>query len=168
MQKMIQLEKHADMEPYGPADHFSLKSLGVLSKHWDSKSWYKFAGPAISGTMPWLSNMLKYMSDLKPDDGAVSFLTGNAVGHIDAAPDFAALNYIFYSTDPAANTWFQRGNISECHNSDVGTAWIINTQARHGVENLGTRYSLSIHFKVDYSTVKNWFASKTQQDLTFG
>jgi hypothetical protein len=168
MQKMIQLEKHADMEPYGPADHFLLKSLGVLSKHWDSKSWYKFAGPAISSTMPWLAGMLKYMSDLEPDDGSISFLNGDAGGHIDSVPDVAALNYIFYSTDSQANTWFQQDGMSECHNSDVGTAWIIDTQARHGVQNSGTRYSLSIHFKVDYSTVKNWFASKTQQDLTFG
>jgi hypothetical protein len=168
MQKFLALEKNAKMEPYGTADHFSLKSLGTLSKYWDSKSWYMFAGSGINQTMPWLGTMLSYMSELKPDNGAISFLDGEAGGHVDLSTDPAALNYIFYSTDPEANTWFQQADLYECHPSEIGSAWIIDTQIKHGVKNSGKRYSLSIHFGVDYPTVKNWFASKTQQDLTFG
>ena len=168
MKKLIMLKDHAAVEPYGTADHYLMKSLGTLSDYWDSESWYRFSGLAINQTMPWINDLLKSMACLEPDDGALSFLTGDGGGHIDLPNAPSALNYIFYSTDPDANTWFLSDTVNECHPSTEGSAWIINTQTRHGIKNTGTRYSLSIHFKADYQTLKNWFADKTQQDLTFG
>lgn len=168
MKRLLPLEEHSTPEPFGTADHFPMKSLGTLSKHWDSKSWYRFAGPAINTTMPWLSNMLDYMRELQPDDGAISFLDGEAGAHIDNPTDPSALNYVFYNTDVNAHTWLKDGDTIETHPSTVGGAWIIDTQKEHGVINTGLRYSLSIHFKVDYQTIKKWFDKQTQETLTFG
>lgn len=168
MEKLLTLEKHAKSEVYGTADHYLMKSLGTLSKHWDSKSWYRFAGPAINQTMPWINELLSYMSELCPDEGCISFLNGDGGAHIDLETDPSALNYIFHSTDPEAHTWLNDSNTTETHPSTVGSAWIIDTQKEHAVVNSGTRYSLSIHFKVDYQTVKRWFDNQTQNNLTFG
>lgn len=168
MNKLLPLQKHCKVEEYGTADHYIMNSLGTLSKQWDSKSWYKFAGPAINSTMPWIEQLLTYISELRPNDGGISFLDDHGAAHYDLPSDPSALIYIVHNTDPDAYTWFKNENQVESYPSIVGSAWIINTQVEHGIWNQGTRYALSIHFKEPYEIVKKWFQDKTQQDLTFG
>lgn len=168
MKKLLSLKKHSSAEAYGAAKHYQMSSMGTLSEHSDSESWYRFSGNAVNQTMPWIKDLLERMQELQPDDGAISFLNGSAAGHIDLSTTPSALNYIFYSTDPDAHTWLNNGVDVETHSSNVGTAWIIDTQKEHGVANNGVRYSLSIHFKADYQTVKAWFDKQTQSSLTFG
>lgn len=167
MKKLISLKSNFTPEVFGKqADHYCMKALGTLSVHHHSEYWYKFSGPSINATMPWLKDLLLAMQDLEPDDGCISFLQGAAGGHVDLSDWKSALNYIFYSTDPTAYTWLKDNDQIEQHPSTVGSGWIIDTQKEHGVSNNGTRYNLSIHFKKDYDTVIDWFNS--QHNLTFG
>ena len=171
MLKLMQLANHAEVEPYGKADHYLLKSLGTISKHWDSDKWYRLSGPAITKTMPWLPGMLDFMRELEPDGACVSYIVGNGGAHIDKdiRPVPSALNYIFYNTDPTANTYFLvEQNTVAAHPSNSGEAWLIDTQIEHGVANKGTRWNLSIHFGVEYKTALEWFASKDLANLVFG
>ena len=148
------------------SDHLDMKSLGNISRHRHSDCWYRLSGTAINATMPWLEDMLSVMKDIKPDGGCISFLQGNGGAHIDV-PEFpSALNYVFYSTDPDAHTWFKNDDKLETHSSAVDSVWLINTQVEHGIANTGIRYSLSIHFEKDYNTVLDWFNSRPH--LTFG
>lgn len=166
MQKLLMLQEQTNPESVGFSEHYPMKALGTLSKHKLSKTWYRFSGPAVNKTMPWIDDLLFAMNELKPDAGSISFLEGEGGEHVDLKTSPAALNYVFYNTDPNAYTWLRNGDVVETHPSIVGSAWIIDTQKKHGVANTGTRYSLSIHFGVDYQTVKKWFDN--QETLTFG
>jgi hypothetical protein len=168
MKKLLPLKEHTKSESHGNATHFLMKSLGTLSEHQDSKSWYRFAGSSIEQTMPWIDDLLSHMRELDPDDSCISFLDGTAAAHVDLSDIPSALNYIFYNTDTNAHTWLRDGSITETYPSTVGSAWIIDTQKEHGIVNDGIRYSLSIHFKADYQTTKKWFDNQTQSSLTFG
>ena len=168
VKKLLPLTEHVKSERHGNATHFLMKSLGTISEHWDSKSWYRVAGPSVEQTMPWIHDLLSCMAELQPDDSCISILDGAAESHIDLPEIPSALNYIFYTTDSEAHTWLKDGSVIETHPSTVGSAWIIDTQKEHGVVNNGIRYSLSIHFKADYQTIKQWFNSQTQSSLTFG
>jgi hypothetical protein len=164
--KLLALEDNAKVEPYGNADHYLLGGLGTISKHKLSKEWIKLSSPIVNKSIPWLATMLDRMTELKPDDGAISFLTGNGRGHIDWPHLQTALNFIISNTDSTAYTWVKDGNTCETYPSEVNTAWLINTQKLHGIENNGERWSLSIHFNTDYSVVKEWFDKHT--NLVFG
>jgi hypothetical protein len=158
--------------PVGSGDtgsaHYDLKSLGTLSKNYKSPDWYRFAGPKINDTMHWIPKMLDAMAELKPDDGAISYLTGNGAEHIDQPKDLSAINYIFHNTDDSAYTYVKCDGEVGQYPSVVGSAWILDTTVPHGIINSGVRWNLSIHFGVDYSTLKQWFSDKTAEDLTFG
>jgi hypothetical protein len=116
--------------------------------------------------MPWLSGMLDKMSELNPDDGAISYMIGEGAGHIDAPHMKAALNYIFYNTDKTACTWVLLDANKETYPSDVNTAWLLDTQQLHGISNTGERWALSIHFNAEYNLVKEWFDN--HPNLIFG
>jgi hypothetical protein len=149
--------KHIDTIDDNGSWHYDLGALGVISDHKDSNNWKRIAGTAIQQTMPWLSTMLSLLSELNPDDGAISMLDGNGAPHIDKNSYPSALNFIFKNSDNNAYTWVSGSNGKESYPSLVNTAWIINTQYLHGIENLGKRYSLSIHFGAEYDKVKEWF-----------
>jgi hypothetical protein len=166
--KLLALKNHQSPESFGQADHYSLKLLGNISEHIPSKSWFRISSHIINKTMPWLDQMLNMMRELKPDDGAISLLKGDGASHIDLPFIPSALNYIFYSTDPAAHTWICDNDLIEKHPSTVNSAWIIDTQKQHGIANNGTRYTLNIHFGVEYVTLRKWFNRQTQASLTFG
>jgi hypothetical protein len=166
VKNLLLFENQVDSYENGLSDHFDLNSLGSISKHRLSKSWHRVSGPAVNKTMPWLDDFLKSMSELNPDDGSISFLDGNAGGHVDLQQYPSALNYVFYNTDPEAHTWIRNGDNIEIYPSAIGSAWILDTQKEHGIKNSGIRYSLSIHFGANYQTVKQWFDKQT--NLTFG
>jgi hypothetical protein len=161
--KMMAFEQYTDSTPYPPdagelgSAHFDLKSLGVLSKNYKSPNWYRIAGPLIVKTMPWLPTMISDLKDLGPDDGAISFLTGNAAEHVDQPKDLSALNYIFYNTDPEAHTYVKHDDYCDTYPSIVGETWILDATARHGILNAGERWNLSVHFSAPYSDLKAWF-----------
>lgn len=154
-----------EQESYGQSEHYSLKSLGVLSVHSLSNCWYRVVGPVVNRTMPWLTELLDTMKELNPDDGAISYMIGNGGEHIDLPHMSTALNYIFDNTDALAYTWVNNVG-KETYSSDIGTAWILNTQLPHGIVNNGNRWALSIHFDQDYNTVAEWF--NRHPNLIFG
>ena len=164
--KLLACKDSGTIDQLGNATHYNLKSIGVISDHNLSKSWYRVAGPLVSRSMPWLTQMLELMTDLKPDDGAISVLVGDVGSHIDLPCVPSALNYIFYSDDSTAYTWIEDAGKIETYPSAVDTAWILNTQILHGVKSNGKRYALSIHFGVDYDGVVDWFS--TRKNLVFG
>jgi hypothetical protein len=163
--RLLELEDRAAVETVGASDHYVLGSLGTISKHNPSKSWYRLASPVINRSMPWLDAWLESMAELEPDDGCISFLRGNAQEHVDVPEMKTALNFIITNTDPDAVTWIQDGDDYETYPSEVNTAWLINTQKLHGIKNSGERWSLSIHFNADYATVKNWFDNHANLQL---
>jgi hypothetical protein len=171
--KMQEFEQHAKSSTYPPdagaegSAHYDLKSLGVLSKHYKSASWYRMAGPMLDRTMPFLKNMLLVMTELGPDGGAVSFLSGNGGEHVDQDKDLSAVNYIFYNTDPEAHTYVTHGNYYGTYPSVVGEAWILDSTVRHGLKNSGDRWNLSIHFSVPYQVLREWFDQRTPEQLIF-
>lgn len=166
--KLLSLKKYQKPEEFGVSDHYSLKSMGNISEHRPSKSWFRVSSYLVNQTMPWLDKLLETMKELEPDDSAISLLTGDATGHVDLPHLPSALNYIFHSTDPNAYTWIRNNNQTQTHPSTVGSAWIIDTQQEHGIVNTGLRYTLNIHFGVDYAAVKQWFDKQNPETLTFG
>lgn len=166
MYRLLNLESRTNPIQFGDADHYELGSLGTISKHRPSKNWYRFSGPAITATIPWLSTMLDTMRELNPDDGAISYLRGNGASHVDLAHLRTALNYVFDNSDEQAFTWIQSDSNRETYASDVGQAWLLNTQLPHGITNNGERWTLSIHFNADYDRVATWFDKRP--GLEFG
>jgi hypothetical protein len=166
MKNLLALRNKVDPEEYGSSDHYNLKSLGTVSDHRCSKEWNRVAGPSINGTMPWLQNMIKTFSPLNPDEGCISYLNGVGAGHIDLPENKTALNYIFDNSDELAYTWIEYDGDKQTYSSEVGSAWLLDTQQMHGIENAGERWTLSIHFNSDYSTVCAWF--KEHPELVFG
>jgi hypothetical protein len=164
--KLLALEDSAIVESYGDADHYLLGKLGTISKHKVSKQWLRLSSPVVNKSIPWLTTMLERMTELKPDDGAISFMTGNGGEHIDFPHLQTALNFIITNTDPAAYTWVKDDTHCETYPSNVNTAWLLNTQKLHGIQNSGERWSLSIHFNTDYFVVKEWFDK--HPNLVFG
>jgi hypothetical protein len=155
--KMFALEDKAKIEPFGDADHYVLGSMGTISKHKLSKKWYRLTSPIINKSMPWVDAMLTSMEKLKPDDGCISYLNGSGGQHIDFPHLPTSLNFIISSTDTSAFTWVQDDDTYETYPSEVNTAWLLNTQKTHGIENSGERWCFSIHFGEPYHTVKEWF-----------
>jgi hypothetical protein len=166
--KLMALKKNQQPEQFGLSDHYSLKSLGNISEHRPSKSWFRVSSQLVNQTMPWLDQLLENMKELEPDDGAISLLNSDGASHVDLPFIPSALNYIFYSTDPKAYTWIRHNDQLQTHPSTPNSAWIIDTQKEHGIVNTGTRYTLNIHFGVDYSTLKRWFDRQSPLSLTFG
>jgi hypothetical protein len=167
MKKLLALKDHnLNVESYGNAQHYNLGSLGTISDHMLSANWNRLSGPVIDQTMPWLSNMLESMQHLTHDNGCISYIIGNGASHIDFPHMKTALNYVFKNTDSSAFTWVNDGTINETYPSNVGDAWLLNTQIPHGVTNSGERWTLSIHYDAEYDQVSKWFDSQT--DLVFG
>lgn len=157
--RLLELEPKVERYQFGDADHYDLKSLGTISKHRTSDRWYRVAGPAIAGTLPWLSGMLESMRSLEPDDGCISYLAGDGAGHRDLPHLRTALNYIIQNEDPAAETWVEHEGHKESYPSVTDTSWLLNTQCLHGITNRYQRWTLSIHFNTDYDLVREWFDS---------
>ena len=166
MEKLLKLKDNADVSEYGYSDHYDLKTLGCISVHKLSTSWFRLAGPAINRTMPWLDSMLEMMQELQPDDGCISYLDGNGGEHVDLPKMKTALNYIFDNTDDLAYTRVNNNNIIEQYSSELNTAWLLNAQVPHSIVNQGKRWTLSIHFDCEYNTVLDWF--NRHPDLIFG
>lgn len=166
MQRLLSLRDRVQPTGYGDADHYELKGLGTISRHRASQSWYRFSGAAIAATMPWLPTMLAIMKELGPDDGCVSLLQNDAAGHVDLPHLRTALNYVFYSDDAQAHTWVGEEHDRETYDSQVGTAWLLDTQVPHGITNKGERWTLSIHFSSGYDQVAEWFSARP--GLEFG
>ena len=152
---------------FGNSKHYDLKSLGVISDHSLSPSWHRFSGPMINKTLPWLEKMLDIFKELNPDDGCISYMIGSGGEHIDIPEAKTALNYIFYNTDPCAYTWIVEDTENKkSYPSDINTAWLLNTQKPHGVDNKGERWALSIHFNCGYEKANTWFSE--HNNLIFG
>lgn len=166
MKRLMQLQSSIDPEDHGSSNHYDLKSLGTISDHRYSKEWHRFAGPSINKTMPWLSSMLELFSPLYPDEGCISYLNGPGGAHIDLPENKTALNYIFDNSDKLAYTWVEHNGTKQTYSSEIGSAWLLDTQKMHGIENAGERWTLSIHFNSDYDTVCAWF--KEHPTLMFG
>lgn len=166
MERLLTLEDRVEPFVYGDADHYELNSLGTISRHRLSQRWYRFFGTAIAHTMPWLEDMLASMRDLNPDDACVSYLDGEGGAHIDIPQWKTAFNYVFETEDANAYTWVRDQDLEEGYPSQVGTAWILNTQVPHGINNIGKRWALSIHFDTNYDRVRSWFDS--HPNLVFG
>lgn len=166
MKRLMKLQDNVEPIEFGSSDHYDLKSLGTISDHRYSKEWHRFAGPSINKTMPWLSSMIELFSPLSPDDGCISYLNGPGGAHIDLPENKTALNYIFDNSDELAYTWIECDSDTQRYSSEAGSAWLLDTQKMHGIENAGERWTLSIHFNSDYTTVCAWF--KEHPDLVFG
>lgn len=166
VKKLLDLEPNAHCYDYGNAKHYDLKSLGTISKQVYSESWRRISSPVLKKSLPWLDDFLLTMAELKPDDGALSLMIGQGAGHVDWPHMQTALNYIIDNTDENAYTWVEDGDTRETYPSTVNTAWLLNTQKLHGIENKGIRWSLSIHFNQDYSVVSKWFDE--HPNLIFG
>lgn len=149
-------------EHYGNSLHFPIQNLGMVSKHKLSPGWIRIAGPAINKTMPWLPSLLSEMKELCPDDSCISRLQGDGARHVDLKTAPSALNFIFANNDPEAYTVAGE----ERYPSVVDTAWILDTQQPHAIINKGERWTLSIHFKVPYNVVQEWF--NAHPNLIFG
>jgi hypothetical protein len=171
--KLMALEDHVGWETFppnlfGPKDttkgsaHYDLGIMGVLSKNHASPQWYRIAGPVINKTMPWINDLLGTMKELGPDDGAISFLQGDAAEHVDQPKDKSALNYIFYNTDPMAHTYAG----TETYSSVVGDTWILDATVPHGIKNNGDRWTLSIHFAAPYNELQSW--AESNKNLVYG
>lgn len=157
VEKLLKLESHSSPEAYGDSDHYSLNSLGTISRHKASKSWYRVAGHTVNHTMPWLARMLELMKELDPDDGCISKSVGNGARHVDFPQMRAAVNYIFDNTDENAYTNVISDHGEFRYPSVVNTSWILNTQIPHEIISNGIRWTLSIHFDADYEQVQQWF-----------
>ena len=166
MNKLRELETRATQSQYGLSTHYDLGALGTISKHSPSQSWYRISSTVINQTMPWLAGMLAQMQELLPDEGCISVMFGPGAEHIDVPEMKTALNYIFDNSDPSAYTWVKHNEHYETYPSDINTAWILDTQKLHGIENTGERWSLSIHFNAEYDKVKQWFDNNPS--LIFG
>lgn len=166
MKKLMALKDRVATEKFGHSTHYLMKSLGTLSDHYYSESWYRFSGIGIYKTMPWIDDLRLFFEEVKLNDIAVSCLTGDAAGHVDLPGQLSALNYIIEIEDKNAYTWLEKDGIKEQYSNDVNTAWIIDAQSFHGVSNKGERWSLSLHFDVDYVTLRDWY--QTQTNFTFG
>ena len=143
---------------FGYSDHYDLGQLGNISDHRLSESWYRISSRLIRNTMPWLPSLLDALKELGPDQGDISYLSGDAGGHIDQKTTPSALNYIFYNTDPDAHTWIRdESGYEEIYPSIINTSVILNAHVPHGIKNNGDRWALSIHFNSDYETTKQWF-----------
>ena len=166
--KLLSIKSNStSVTDFGNSKHYDLKSLGVISDHSLSPSWYRFSGPLINKTMPWLGKMLLMFKELNPDDGCISYMLGHGGDHIDIPEARTALNYIFYNSDSSAYTWSidDREN-KNSYPSDINTAWLLDTQQLHGVANTGERWTLSIHFNCEYEKVSAWF--NKHNNLIFG
>jgi hypothetical protein len=115
--------------------------------------------------MPWLSQLLELMKNLKPDDGHISKVTGLGARHVDLPQLKSALNYIFDNEDDSAYTSVFDNQEVFTYPSTTSSAWILNSQIPHQVVNNGIRWTLSIHFGVEYEVVSNWFYQNS--NLTF-
>ena len=156
--KILEMENKIPVtETYGSSDHYTLGSMGTISKHNLSKSWYRLASPVVNKTMPWLTEFLEMVKELRPDDGAISYMKGRGGEHIDWPHMQTALNFVFDNTDDGAFTWVKQDEHYETYPSIINTAWILDTQKLHGISNVGHRWALSIHFNTDYEIVKKWF-----------
>lgn len=166
MNKLRELEIHAIQSQHGLSTHYQLGSLGTLSKHNLSQSWYRVASATINQTMPWLAELLEQLQELLPDNGCISYMQGPGAEHVDDPNMKSALNFIFENSDTGAYTWVKHNEHYETYPSDINTAWILDTQKPHGIENTGERWSLSIHFNTEYDKVKQWFDNNPS--LIFG
>ena len=166
MKNLLALRDRVSPEEYGSSDHYDLKSLGTISDHRYSKEWHRVAGSAINRTIPWLQNMIELFAPLNPDEGCISYLNGSGTAHIDLPENKTALNYIFDNSDKSAYTWVEHDGDKQTYSSEIESAWLLDTQKMHGIENAGERWTLSIHFDSDYNTVCAWF--KEHPNLVFG
>lgn len=156
-QKLLSFKSAGSVSDYGNSEHYDLKSLGTISQHKSSGAWFRVASPVINKTMPWLDDLLSMMKELHPDEGAISYLHGKGADHIDLPHMQTSLNYIFKNSDSTAHTWVESDNIKEVYPSQLNTAWLLDTQKLHGIENGGHRWTLTIHFNTEYDVVCKWF-----------
>jgi hypothetical protein len=156
-QKLLSLKSAGSISDYGNSVHYDLKSLGTISEHKPSGAWFRVASPVINKTMPWLDDFLNKMEELNPDEGAISYLHGKGAAHIDLPHMQTSLNYIFKNSDSTAHTWIESDNIKDVYPSQLNTAWLLDTQKLHGIENDGHRWTLTIHFNTEYDVVCKWF-----------
>lgn len=166
--KLLSLKSNSTgVTDFGNSRHYDLKSLGIISDHSLSPSWYRFSGPVINKTLPWLDQMLSMFRELSPDDGCISYMLGSGGEHVDIPEAKTALNYIFYNSDPGAYTWSSDDKENKkSYPSDINTAWLLDTQIPHGISNNGERWALSIHFNSEYEKVNDWFSN--HNNLIFG
>jgi len=158
--------KSVTTQDVGYQENHRLGNFGVLSRHNVNPDWTMGREGIVDKTMPWLPELLEVLKEIGPTDYWVGSMQGEVSAHIDKK-DRSALNYVIQCEDPCAYTWIDDGKITEQYPSTPNTAWLVNAKVKHGISNIGQRYTFSIRFDKPYADVRDWFNSHTN-NLTFG
>jgi hypothetical protein len=121
-------------------------------------------GIIVVSLLPWAKQLQKDLEEL--DITAMTFFEtqGPINPHKDGVikdSDYEGhcrLNYII--TDCDAVTYVDNDGEIESYPSKAGTAWLLNTQKQHWVDNQGTRHLFQVAFNKPFDKVLAWFNSR--------
>jgi hypothetical protein len=139
----------------------SLISLDSISDQQNSASMLN--GKIVESFLPWIKQMKHDFMEI--DLIAVTFFEtkGPIKRHADGVvknenfKGHCRLNYII--TDCEAITYVDNNGKIESYPSHSGTAWLLDTQKPHWVENSDTRHLFQLSFNRPYHEVLAWFRS---------
>ena len=121
-------------------------------------------GPIVESTLPWIKNLKKDLSSLNLVAVAFYETQGSIHRHKDGLlsdqkdKGHCRLNYIV--TDCEAVTYVDSDGVIDHYPSIANTAWLLNTQKEHWVENQTKRHLFQLTFNQPYEEVREWFQQR--------
>lgn len=140
----------------------SLVSLDSISEQENSAAMLN--GQIVESFLPWIKQLKQDMSEV--DLIAITFFETNGPikKHVDGVikdhnfKGHCRLNYVISDCD--AVTYVDNNGTIESYPSQSATAWLLDTQKPHWVENHSTRHLFQLAFNRPYREVLDWFRSK--------
>lgn len=139
--------------------HYELGNAGTLAHVTNGSSyWYNFNGPLLLGMLPWANQLMQDLQPMNPTFITINKLIGNGSEHVDQPGQNTGLNYFINTTKSV--TYCKDGELEESYPSVQDTAWILDIQKKHKIENLDTRIWFNLRFQADFKTCQEFFKNK--------
>lgn len=165
------LEHKYYYEPSYNAKIFSMGDLGSISENrtlTDGSPWRTWTGLLLERRLSWAKSLIQ--SAKQNDINFVNFAYSRHLSYISSHVDgkttvekcneHCNLNFVVKSDDPNAYTW--SCDQTEKYHCRPGTAWLLETNSIHGVENHGVRDIFQIKFHSNFLRVKTWLDNNTE------
>lgn len=139
--------------------HYELGNAGTLAHVTNGSSyWYNFNGPLLIGMLPWVSKLMTDLQPICPTFITINKLVGNGAEHVDQPGQNTGFNYFINTT--RSITYCKDENVEESYPSIQDTAWILNIQKKHRIENADTRIWFNLRFHENFANCQKFFCNK--------
>ena len=116
------------------------------------------SGAIVDSQLPWIRKLQQDFAPLTIANVDISGMTGSFDPHVDRRPNYngpqCRINYMLNET--SAVTYAQGLDGVESYPGHVYTAWLLDTEKTHWVDNSESRYIFQINFEESYNTVSQW------------